>query len=302
MITFRPHQSSVTAMSFTPDGSGLATVSHDKAIKLWNVANFASQGLQWQAECPVSINHCQFSPDGTELFTAGFDGLLRAWSAADGKLLREMEPPTDSVRVSSIYTFVLSRTGERVVWGGRSTSVPSRIGIGSTKPLKWSEHINAHAHDVIMLVAYPGGFCSGSFDFTAKFWDWDTKRCHHTMRFRGVVRAMSLTLDCQRIAIAGVATISIYQREGHGVTGKPAVVLRGHKKCIECIEFSPDSRQLASASTDGTLRVWDAASGECLRIFSLKLGPLHWVTYAPDGLTLAYSSLKGDIGLLDLDG
>src|SRR4051812_41501488 len=99
-------------MSFTPDGSGLATVSHDKAIKLWDVANFACQGLRWQTESPVAINHCQFSPDGAELFTAGFDGLLRAWSATDGKMLREMEPPTDSVRVSSIYSFVLSRTGE----------------------------------------------------------------------------------------------------------------------------------------------------------------------------------------------
>jgi hypothetical protein len=28
---------------------------------------------------------------------------------------------------------------------------------------------------------------------------------------------------------------------------------------------------------------------------------LYHVTFAPDGLTLAYSSLRGDIGLLDLD-
>jgi WD40 repeat protein len=298
---FRPHQGSVTAMAFTPDGGALATVSHDKGIKLWEVSEFASRGLRWAVECPVEINHCQFSPDGAELFTAGFDGLLRAWSTADGKLLREMPPISAAARVASIFTFVLSREGDRVVWGGRSTGERSFVGLGTTRPLAFSQHVAAHFRDVIILAAYPGGFCSGSFDYSVKFWDWGTRRCHHTMKFRGVVRAIALTPDCERIAIAGVRTVSIYRRAGHGVAGKP-VVLRGHKKCIECIEFSPNGAQLASASTDGTLRIWDAASGTCLRIFSLKLGGLHWVTYAPDGLTLAYSSLKGDIGLLDLDG
>ena len=171
-----------------------------------------------------------------------------------------------------------------------------------TKTLSSHWHrIPAHDGDGRILAAFPNGFCSGAADRTVKLWDWETKQCRHTMRFRGVVRAMSLTLDCERIAIAGVTTISIYQRAGHGVAGKP-VVLRGHKKCIECVEFSPDGTQLASTATDGTLRIWDAVTGECLRIFTLKLGGLHWVTYAPDGLTLAYSSLKGDIGLLDLDG
>jgi hypothetical protein len=47
--------------------------------------------------------------------------------------------------------------------------------------------------------------------------------------------------------------------------------------------------------------VWDAPSGTELRTFAPKLGPLHWVTFAPDGLTLAFSSQKGHVGLLDVD-
>ena len=113
-------------------------------------------------------------------------------------------------------------------------------------------------------------------------------------------RALAVSPDATRVAVAGVSTITVRRREGHGVAGAP-VHFRGHRKRIECIEFSPDGTRLASASSDGTLRVWDAATGDCLRTLALKLGPLHWVSFAPDGLTLAFSSLKGDIGLLDLD-
>ncbi|MBN9118788.1 MAG: PD40 domain-containing protein [Planctomycetes bacterium] len=98
-----------------------------------------------------------------------------------------------------------------------------------------------------------------------------------------------------------MTTITVYALAGHGVAGAP-VHLRGHTKRVECVEFSPDGTRLASVAVDGTLRVWDATTGECVRAFALALGGLHWVSFAPDGLTLAFSSLSGDIGLLDLDG
>ena len=40
-------------------------------------------------------------------------------------------------------------------------------------------------------------------------------------------------------------------------TGREVLGLRGHTGTCGCLAFSPDGR-LASASTDGTIRVWDA--------------------------------------------
>lgn len=266
------------------------------------MSGLGCQTLRWEVEgSRQGINHCQFSADSSELYTGGSDGCIRVWSASDGKPLREYDVNSNRRRGTAVFAFVLSRTGREIAWCGDTWGGnPQHIVVGKTKTMSVNRRIPAHEDDVMILAAYPGGFCSGSVDKSVKFWDWKSRTCHHSMKFRGTIRALAISPDGTRVAIAGVTAIFGYTRNGHGVAGK-AVHFRGHKKCIECIEFSPDGSRLASVSVDGTLRIWDTFTGDCLRTFALKLGGLHWATFAPDGLTLAYSSLKGDIGLLDLD-
>ena len=43
-------------------------------------------------------------------------------------------------------------------------------------------------------------------------------------------------------------------------------VLRGHEGDALAVAFSPDGARIVSGSADGTVRVWDAASGEELLV------------------------------------
>lgn len=296
----------MTALAISADGRALASVSHDRWVKVWEITGLACQALRWEARgSEQGINHCQFSPDGTELYTGGSDGVVRVWATADGKRLREHAPPGVRARRSAIFAFALSRTGRDVAWCGSTWGAPHHVVVARSKSLVVTRRIDAHRAEVMILAAYPGGFCSGSCDRTVKFWDWRSKTCHATLKARGTVRALAVSPDGRRVAAAGphgVGTITAYDRAGHGVAAGRRVYFRGHTRQVECVEFSPDGARLASVSTDGTLRVWDAAAGACARTFAPGLGGLHWVSFAPDGLTLAFSSLAGDIGLLDLDG
>ena len=58
------------------------------------------------------------------------------------------------------------------------------------------------------------------------------------------------------------------------VTIKPAIrdewgaclqTLEGHSDDVRSVAFSHDSARLASASSDRTVKIWDASSGACLK-------------------------------------
>ncbi|CAK7210787.1 hypothetical protein SBRCBS47491_000897 [Sporothrix bragantina] len=79
--------------------------------------------------------------------------------------------------------------------------------------------------------------------------------------------------------------------------------LRGHTDAIQCVSMSSNGKLLASAAWDGTARIWDAATGSCLRILGPFDGGQLWsVAFSPDGTHVAISqeSPKGRVHVCEL--
>lgn len=80
---------------------------------------------------------------------------------------------------------------------------------------------------------------------------------------------------------------------------KPTLILRGHKKPISIIRFSPDGRWIASGSADCTIKLWSASTGLLEHTLEGHLAGISALTWSPDSRILASGSDDKSIRLWD---
>lgn len=88
---------------------------------------------------------------------------------------------------------------------------------------------------------------------------------------------------------------------------KPKLTCRGHAKAPLTVAFSPDGKRFASAGEDLSIRIWNAQTGEQIRVLKgHTVSTIRCIAFSPDGKTLAstastkYVSKACEIKLWDL--
>jgi WD40 repeat protein len=73
--------------------------------------------------------------------------------------------------------------------------------------------------------------------------------------------------------------------------------LEGHTDSVHAVAFSPDGSLLASASGDGTVRLWNAGTGQEVQKLEGHTEWVHAVAFSPDGSLLTSASDDGTVRL-----
>jgi eukaryotic-like serine/threonine-protein kinase len=318
LATFNGHNNTIASLAFAPDSRNLATADWYGAVKLWSTeAGVVRQRISTRNSFSVA-----YSPDGELLVCGGRGVELR--DAASGALLRTLDYTNGDVRVAfSPDGSILAAVGEnhlahfwdRQTWqhwpasplsapthsieyvnsdlafspDSRTLVIPADDGIIrflDTKTGQLTGQITASPRPAFSVAFTPDGQeLVAGYPQSIGFWDAKTKR---------LIRSISQNATLLRLSPDGRWIASGSQISPTALHRFPALTLHAslssHKEWIWGIAFSHDSRLLATASWDSTVKLWHVASGQELLTIPSQSGVVWSVAFSPDDRALAFGS------------
>lgn len=152
-----------------------------------------------------------------------------------------------------------------------------------------------HGEAVVSINFSPDGsqLASGSGDTTVRLWDLNTETPLYTLSgHKQWVLCVAWSPDGKKLASACKAgVIIVWDPETGHQLGKSLV---GHKKWINGLSWepyhqNPECRRIASAGTDGDIRIWDTVLGQCLFVIGGHSGSVTSVKWGGNGLIFSSS-------------
>ncbi|MGW6984079.1 nSTAND1 domain-containing NTPase [Streptomyces sp. NPDC054932] len=289
LATLPDQRSAPTWVAYRPGGGVLATGHTDGTARLWNVNDPRHPRLL--AALPGhsgTVTSVTFSPDSRTAATTG-DTTTRLWDVNDPAnplLLDVLRGHTDTVTSAAF-----SPDGRTVATGSwdRTARIWDIAGSRRTQP---PAVLPGHPAIVWSVAFSPDGGTLVSVGGSTQFWDVTAPaRPKRTSTIQGGFYQAAFSPDGRVLA------------NSDRLLDLRDLSLATHDDVVTSLAFDPGGHLLASASWDGTARLWQVTGGRALWPLSVLHGHTRFVrcvAFGPDGRTLVTASEDGTARIWDV--
>ncbi|KAM9417465.1 notchless protein homolog 1 isoform 1-T2 [Salvelinus alpinus] len=293
--TSRGHSHWVLTISWSPDGRKLASGCKNSQICIWDPVTGQQMGktlaghtkwITWISWEPLHLN-----PECRYLASSSKDGAVRVWDVVLGRCERILTGHTQSVTC--------------VKWGGDgllyTSSQDRTIKVWRAKDGVQCRTLQGHAHWVNTLALSTDYVLrTGAFEpADATINPQDQTGTFEELKEKALQRYNKVRGEAPERLVSGSDDFTLFLWNP-AEDKKPLARLTGHSALVNEVLFSPDTRLLASASFDKSIKIWDGRTGKYLQSLRGHVGAVYQVAWSADSRLMVSGSSDSTLKVWDI--
>ena len=281
-------------ITFSPDGTLLASAGGDSNIRLWNIAT--QEQIHAFTAHNSAVRSIDFGPDGTFLASASYDGTVRVWNlekkrqvaALDIKKLTEHNPTQVIFSPNGNLVAIAVLNGQLILWDFQTKQILRQI----DHELSFPEIALSLDGKTLLSIA------STDNRGDLKFWDVETGK---QLAIQQNTQNQALITHPNRNIVASFNWWHPTPVRLWDMNQKTELAQLPVKGNVYSVAFNPVTDQFSLVTSGTTIQIWDIATQKLVRKKETHTGGIVSLTISPNGETFATSHGDYSVRLWDIE-